>query len=232
MRATVASSPAGERRQEAAGLLAQLAAVAAQFDDEEAAEEADEEAVELAGKGLMGAAAAAWARMLPLCLLLSHRIDKLSVPPSPHFPEESLAAHAEEHHATLMELHGRNRRRIAKQGGKGGASFAVGEAVLLKPPKMGKVGSTIDATRIVCRVVEVVESTGKYKLRCNSGLIHGTYGGGEALRLAPFAAAAMLTFPANASCDGVPAIGLTAAVNKELRRQGDAPAPQGRRRRV
>lgn len=131
-----------------------------------------------------------------------------------------------------MELHARNRRRIAKQGGKGGASFAVGEAVLLKPPKMGKVGSTIDASRIVCRVVEVVESTGKYRLRCNSGILASTYGGGEELRPAPVASAATLTFPANASCDGVPSIGLTAAVNKELRRQGDAPPPQGRRRRV
>lgn len=128
-----------------------------------------------------------------------------------------------------MDLHARNRQRIRQQGGKGGGSFAVGDVVLLKPPSMGKVGSTIDARRIVCRVVEVVEGTGKYVLRCNSGVIKGTYGGGDTVRPAPLASAASLTFPAGASCEGVPTIGMTAAVNHELRRGGApaaAPAPR------
>lgn len=118
-----------------------------------------------------------------------------------------------------MELHRRNRQRIRKQGGKGGAAFAVGDTVLLMPPSMGRVGSTIDAQRILCRVVEVKEAEGKYRLRCNSGLIKGWYGGGATLREAPPDAALQLNFLPGASCDGVSEIGLTAAVNRELVRR-------------
>ena len=118
----------------------------------------------------------------------------------------------------VLALQARNRQRIRSQGGKGGAEFAIGDAVLLLPPNMGKVGgSTIDANRLRCRVVGVSEKTGKYHLRCNTGRLTGTYGGGEVLRPAPAEAAATLNFAADADPSKAPLVSVTAAVNAELR---------------
>ena len=117
----------------------------------------------------------------------------------------------------LKGLHAANRDRIRKQGGKGGEAFEVGDAVLLKPPAMGKVGSTIDRSRLVCRVVGVAEKTGKYVLRCNTGVLKGTYSSGEELRRAPVASAAALQFAAGEDYSAVDVVTLTAAVNAELK---------------
>ena len=116
-----------------------------------------------------------------------------------------------------MVLHTRNRQHICSQGGKGSAEFDIGGAVLLKPASVGKVGtSTIRRKRLTCRVVGVSEQTGMYHLRCNTGLLKGTYGGGEVLRPAPAESAAELNFAADADSFEAPLVTLTAAVNAEL----------------
>ncbi|PSC69941.1 histone deacetylase [Micractinium conductrix] len=128
-----------------------------------------------------------------------------------------LTAHHGAHQEQVLALHVRNRQRIRSQGGKGGAEFDIGDAVLLKPASMGKVGtSTIQRKRLTCRVVGVAEQTGKYHLRCNTGLLKGTYGGGEVLRPAPAESAAELNFAADADSSEAPLVTLTAAVNAEL----------------
>ncbi|PSC73472.1 short-chain dehydrogenase [Micractinium conductrix] len=128
-----------------------------------------------------------------------------------------LTAHHGAHQEQVLALHVRNRQRIRSQGGKGGAEFDIGDAVLLKPASMGKVGtSTIQRKRLTCRVVGVAEQTGKYHLRCNTGLLKGTYGGGEVLRPAAAESAAELNFAADADSSEAPLVTLTAAVNAEL----------------
>ncbi|PSC76011.1 helicase-like transcription factor isoform B [Micractinium conductrix] len=123
-----------------------------------------------------------------------------------------LTAHHGAHQEQVLALHVRNRQRIRSQGGKGGAEFDIGDAVLLKPASMGKVGtSTIQRKRLTCRVVGVAEQTGKYHLRCNTGLLKGTYGGGEVLRPAPAESAAELNFAADADSSEAPLVTLTAA---------------------
>lgn len=128
-----------------------------------------------------------------------------------------LEAHASGRQADLLELHGHNRERIRGQGGKGGEVFQIGDAVLLLPPSMGKVGSTIDRSRLVCRVVGVVEKTGKYQLRCNTGVLNGSYSSGEEVRRAPTEAAAQLQFAADADHSTAPKVTLAAAVTAELK---------------
>ncbi|PSC75652.1 rve-domain-containing [Micractinium conductrix] len=147
-----------------------------------------------------------------------------------------LTAHHGAHQEQVLALHVRNRQRIRSQGGKGGAEFDIGDAVLLKPASMGKVGtSTIQRKRLTCRVVGVAEQTGKYHLRCNTGLLKGTYGGGEVLRPAPAESAAELNFAADADSSEAPLVTLTAAVNAELlvtaggkRRRTATPAAKAR----
>ena len=92
--------------------------------------------------------------------------------PPPPTSTAILTAHHGAHQEQVLALHVRNRQRIRSQGGKGGAVFDIGDAVLLKPASMGKVGtSTIQRKRLTCRVVGVAEQTGKYHLRCNTGLL-------------------------------------------------------------
>ena len=137
--------------------------------------------------------------------------------PPPPTSTAILTAHHGAHQEQVLALHVRNRQRIRSQGGKGGAEFDIGDAVLLKPASMGKVGtSTIQRKRLTCRVVGVAEQTGKYHLRCNTGLLKGTYGGGEVLRPAPAESAAELNFAADADSSEAPLVTLTAAVNAEL----------------
>ena len=116
-----------------------------------------------------------------------------------------------------MALHTRNRQCIRSEGSKGDAEFDIGDAVLLKPASVGKVGtSTNQCKRLMCHVVGVPEQTGKYHLRCNTGLLGGTYSGGEVLRPAPAESAAELNFAADAHSSEAPLGTLTAAVNAEL----------------
>ncbi|PSC67080.1 putative amino-acid acetyltransferase chloroplastic isoform X1 [Micractinium conductrix] len=174
------------KRRAAASLLDQLAAIAAECD---AAEELDKVDDSSDGAGTSAEAEAA----------------------------AILTAHHGAHKEKVLALHVRNRQRIRRQGGKGGAEFDIGDAVLLKPASMGKVGtSTIQRKRLTCRVVGVAEQTGKYHLRCNTGLLKGTYGGGEVLRPAPAESAAELNFAADADSSEAPLVTLTAAVNAEL----------------
>ena len=148
-----------------------------------------------------------------------HPVHQLLLPPHPPCSAAAIhTAHQGAHHEMVLALQARNRQRIRSQGGKGGAEFAIGDAVLLLPPNMGKVGgSTIDCNRLRCRVVGVSEKTGKYHLRCNTGRLTGTYGGGEVLRPAPNEAAAKLKFSADAEPSEAPLVSVTAAVNAELR---------------
>ncbi|PSC74026.1 KRAB-A domain-containing 2-like [Micractinium conductrix] len=174
------------KRRAATSLLNQLAAIAAECD---AAEELDKVDDSSDGAGTSADAEAA----------------------------AILTAHHGAHQEQVLALHVRNRQRIRSQGGKGGAEFDIGDAVLLKPASMGKVGtSTIQRKRLTCRVVGVAEQTGKYHLRCNTGLLKGTYGGGEVLRPAPAESAAELNFAADADSSEAPLVTLTAAVNAEL----------------
>ncbi|PSC67075.1 Amino-acid acetyltransferase, partial [Micractinium conductrix] len=169
------------KRRAAASLLDQLAAIAAECD---AAEELDKVDDSSDGAGTSAEAEAA----------------------------AILTAHHGAHKEKVLALHVRNRQRIRRQGGKGGAEFDIGDAVLLKPASMGKVGtSTIQRKRLTCRVVGVAEQTGKYHLRCNTGLLKGTYGGGEVLRPAPAESAAELNFAADADSSEAPLVTLTAA---------------------
>ena len=95
-------------------------------------------------------------------------------------------------------------------------NFNIGDAVLLKPPKMGKVGKTIGPNRLVCRVVgttQCFKGVIKYKLRCNAGVLGDTWAPHQ-LRLAPAAAAAKLQF-SGTDVTGVPKVTVTAAM-KEL----------------
>lgn len=135
-----------------------------------------------------------------------------------HFPCRAaiLNAHRSAHHEKVLALHARNRQRIKSQGGKGGATFEIGDAVLLKPSKMGKMGTTIQKKRLTCRVVGLAEVEGKYHLRCNTGRLAGTYSGGEELRPATAASAAELTFAADADPSEAPLVTLAAAVKAEL----------------
>ena len=137
----------------------------------------------------------------------------------------SSAAHLSAHHSTHQEqvlaLHARNRQRIRSQGGKGDAKFEIGDAVLFKPPSQGKIGTTIERKRLTCLVVGVGEH-GKYRLRCNAGVIKGTYGGGEVLRPAPAASAAELTFSVDSDHNQAPLVSYTQAATAERggRRRG------------
>ncbi|KAL4424290.1 hypothetical protein ABPG75_001591 [Micractinium tetrahymenae] len=62
-------------------------------------------------------------------------------------------------------------------------AFAVGDNVLLTPPKCGRVGQPVGPKKIVCRIVSAVRPYGsklvKYKLRCNAGVIQGTFAGAK-----------------------------------------------------
>ena len=42
----------------------------------------------------------------------------------------------------MLALHACNHQRIRSQGGKGGAEFDIGDAMLLKPASMDKVGTS------------------------------------------------------------------------------------------
>ncbi|PSC76547.1 RWP-RK transcription factor [Micractinium conductrix] len=80
--------------------------------------------------------------------------------------------------------------------------------------------------RLTCRVVGVAEQTGKYHLRCNTGLLKGTYGGGEVLRPAPAESAAELNFAADADSSEAPLVTLTAAAVAELQPAAAAAQPR------
>lgn len=93
--------------------------------------------------------------------------------------------------------------------------FAVGDCVLLLPPKRGRIGRQVGPRRIVCRVVGHQRYGGlvKFKLRCNAGVINGCHPG-AALEKAPAEAAAKLGF-AGVEVQGVPAVTLDKAWSAE-----------------
>jgi len=92
----------------------------------------------------------------------------------------------------------KNAQRIAAvRRPKGEAkTFAVGDAVLLLPSKLGRVGRRIGPKKILCRVCAIMAQSGHvtmYKLRCNAGVLPGHYQV-KAMQAAPPAAAARLQF--------------------------------------
>ena len=97
-----------------------------------------------------------------------------SSPPALQLPAHLVAVRAE-----VREQRRKSARRVAKARSSTGVVkvFNVGDAVLLLPPKGGRVGSTIDRKRLVCRVVAVTNGFGlaRYRLRCNAGVLEKTH---------------------------------------------------------
>ena len=94
---------------------------------------------------------------------------------------------------------------------------ALDEATLQIAATASPLGRRSTRTNAGGRLSQLVaEQTGKYHLRCNTGLLKGTYGGGEVLRPAPAESAAELNFAADADSSEAPLVTLTAAVNAEL----------------
>ena len=134
-----------------------------------------------------------------------------------YFPPPALAVvlaprliRTREHVKIALE---KNRERIAavrRPRGKA-YSFNVGDAVLLLPPTMGKVGSTIDPRKITCRVVGTIQPHGslQYRLRCNEGVLQACFPASR-LEPAPPLSAAKLAFEGT-EWKGLPKISATAA---------------------
>lgn len=167
--AAMESRAAKKRR--VTGFLGDLAAAAAATAAAEAAEAAavvDEVAGEAAGTSAQAAEAA------------------VELPP-----------HLVATRALLKEKQANNRKRIESVKRRNGTpkDFCVGAAVLLKLPKCGKVGTTIDRNRITCRVVGTTKPFGHimYRLRCNAGVLDRTFPAGS-LEMAPPKSAAELRF--------------------------------------
>jgi hypothetical protein len=140
---------------------------------------------------------------------------------------DGLPAHLSAVRRTVGERHEKNRGRIASQRRRGGKlkKFEVGDCVLLLPQKFGRIGTTIDPKRIVCRVVGIQSGFGmrKYQLRCNVGLLEGTYFDKQ-LEPAPPASEQQLTFT-GVETKGVPCTTLKNAVASQ--RIAGAPNPCG-----
>ena len=144
------------------------------------------------------------------CPLSLECFNTILVVVSAELPEHWVALKA----ATAADL-ARNGKRIASQrGGRGkqavgkaAHTFLVSDAVSLVPPSMGKTGgATIDAKTITCCVVGIVRPYGttKYTLRCNAGVLKGSF---FPFQLAPANAqtAAKLNFEGVATA-GVPKV--------------------------
>jgi hypothetical protein len=171
--AAMESKAAKKRR--VTGFLGDLAAAAAAAAATEAAEAAaavDEAAGETAGTSAQAAGAA------------------VELPP-----------HLVTTRAMLKEKQANNRKRIESVKRRNGTpkDFCIGAAVLLKLPKCGKVGTTIDRNRITCRVVGTTKPFGHimYRLRCNAGVLDRTFPAGS-LEMAPPKSAAELRFEGTA----------------------------------
>lgn len=91
-------------------------------------------------------------------------------------------------------------------------NFAVGDAVLMLPPKRGRVSRPLGPKRVVCRVISQQRYGGmtKYKVRCNAGIIAG-YQFVAALDKAPAEAAAKLRFD-GVGVEGVPEVSYDTAL--------------------
>lgn len=112
-----------------------------------------------------------------------------------------LAAHHQATRARTMAAQDKRAARVAKsRGGEEPGPFAVGDAVLLWVKPNGRIGRTIDAKRLACRVVGVRTAFGhqtRYRLRCNAGVLKGNYADGVTAALPD--AAAKLTFSGTAT---------------------------------
>ncbi len=119
--------------------------------------------------------------------------------------------------AAVTRGHERNRQRIAGQRRRGVVKeFAVGDAVTLLPPKMGKVGRPVGGRRLTCRVVGITKPFGqvkKYKLRCNAGVLKETYSAARLDRAVP-RSAAKLNF-SGVEYEGLPTVSLVQAQQAE-----------------
>jgi hypothetical protein len=231
-RRSAVSSPAGKRRRLTGMLQLAVAAEQVQISAAEAAareelDEAEEAWAAECGVAVsdtdepIGVDSSRWCQLLlpaaASCSILLGLLPNVCLCPIPPAQADELPPHLVEVRAAVAEAHVRNRRAIeAVRRPKGVAKdFAVGNAVLLLPPKRGRVGSTIDPRKIVCRVVDVTNSFGytKYKLRCNAGVLPGQYAA-AALEKAPHASEEKLRFEGTA-VEGVPTTSLDKAVTAE-----------------
>ncbi|EFN53868.1 hypothetical protein CHLNCDRAFT_135995 [Chlorella variabilis] len=125
-----------------------------------------------------------------------------------------MPAHLQATRSRVAAAQVKNRQRIAAQRRPKGEpkDFAVGDDVLLLPPKRGKVGKQLGRNRIVCRVVEIKRPFGvtMYRLRSGAGVVEGMH---QASRLskAPPSLASELTFSGTAQ-RGVPVVSLNVAM--------------------
>lgn len=135
----------------------------------------------------------------------------------------ALPEHLQEVRQQVAAAQEKNRQRIAGQRRPNGKpkDFAVGDAVLLLPPKCGKVGSMVGAKRVICRVVGITCPFGKlrkYQLRCNAGVLKETYPSSKLDKAVP-ALACHLSFD-GVEVAGVPVVTAMAALQAERSRRG------------
>ena len=194
-RTAATSSPAGQRRNRIAVLAAAAAAAASEAGEEQAAAEAEEEQAAAEAEEEQAAAEAEEGGTLA----------------APHPP---MPAHLQATRSRVAAAQVKNRQRIAAQRRPKGEpkDSAVGDDVLLLPPKRGKVGKQLGRNRIVCRVVEIKRPFGvtMYRLRSGAGVVEGMH---QASRLskAPPSLASELTFSGTAQ-RGVPVVSLNVAM--------------------
>ena len=210
-RAAAESSPAGLRRQrrrltQGSDALARLADVAMAADGEApaVAGEAQQAAGPAAAAGeaqqaanaAAAAAAAGEAQQAVGPAGEAQQAAGAAGEPAFQLPEHLQKARA----ATMAAQQKRAERVQNSRQGPPRAAFSVGDSVMLWVKAQGRVGRSVDRKRLPCRVVAVRHSFGKqirYTLRCNAGVLKGTYADG--VEPATAADAASLTFRGTAS---------------------------------
>lgn len=214
-RAAAESSPAGLRRQrrrltQGGDALTRLADIATAADGEAPAvgSEAQQAAgpAEAAGEAQQAAGAAAAAAAAgevphaagPAAAAAGETQHAAGATPEPAFqlPEHLQKARA----ATMVAQQKRAERVRNSRQGPPPSAFSKGDNVTLWVEARGRVGRSVDRKRLPCRVVGVGNAFGKqvrYKLRCNAGVLKGTYA--EGVEAATAADAATLTFRGTAS---------------------------------
>ena len=229
LRATATSSPAGKRRSAKAARLFQLADVAAV--EAEAAEDvaavpggwagADMNGIEnMFGRdhtlraGGAGCLLAPW--LLPGGLPVGNHDSTehlVAIVFVTSLFAAQVAPHLQATRAAVMAAQEKRAERVRNVRRSNGVpkNFAVGDAVLFRAPKRGRVGRSIGPKKIICRVVKLQRFHGmtKFKLRCAAGVIKGYQFAGH-LDAAPAAAAAKLPFD-GVEVDGVPEVSLDKA---------------------
>ncbi|EFN57762.1 expressed protein [Chlorella variabilis] len=195
---------AAEAEEEQAATEAEEEEAATEAEEEEAAAEAEEEQAAAEAEEEQAAAEAEEEQA-------AAEAEEGGTLAAPHPP---MPAHLQATRSRVAAAQVKNRQRIAAQRRPKGEpkDFAVGDDVLLLPPKRGKVGKQLGRNRIVCRVVEIKRPFGvtMYRLRSGAGVVEGMH---QASRLskAPPSLASELTFSGTAQ-RGVPVVSLNVAM--------------------